>query len=239
MVPSLKKPDLAEVYGFLRKHNALIVHFSGAPKGAGLERGWLFPKDLANVLAGGAMGGLSCSVVRVGDVFQAEVRNATGCIGVVLGFQSKDSLVAVDPSDCGSMEDDETGIREVPHERDIAVADLERTLTERTDYNEWVVRDYVPIGILAVPPLEVDTLSVPMYPPDVPQIARDETPAPCIVRIDPVKMTNMFMGQNMYTFKKGKILCRRNGLFYPVDHSEIYPDLPTPESSIHDPGKPI
>jgi hypothetical protein len=28
--------------------------------------------------------------------------NATGCVGIIVGFQNKDSLVAVDPHDCGS-----------------------------------------------------------------------------------------------------------------------------------------
>jgi hypothetical protein len=225
METALQKPEMSEVTNFLRKHNALLVHFSGAPKGAGLERGndHLFPADLTHVLQGKAMGGLSCSVVLPGDVFGGIERNATGCIGVVLGLQSPNSLVAVDPDDCGSMEDEATGIREVPHEGDITVADLERTLSERTAYNEWVVRNYVVLGILAVPPLEVSVLRSPEYPADMPEALRDTTPAPGIERVPPEQIVAMFEDNPMYTFKDGKILGRRDGRFYPVDHSEIYP----------------
>lgn len=106
MASSINRPELADVHQFLRKHNALIVHFSGAPKGGGIERNSMFPNDLEHVVEGRAMGGLSCSVVRPGDVFHGFERNATGCIGVVLDLQSKDSLVAVDPHDCGSIEDE-------------------------------------------------------------------------------------------------------------------------------------
>ena len=222
MVPSFQKPELAQVREFLRNHNALIVHFSGAPKGSGVERGRLFPEDLNHVLKGAAMGGLSCSVVRPGDVFHGFDRNATGCVGVVLGLQTKDSLVAVDPDDCGSIENAETGIREVPHEHDITVADLDRTLSLRTEYNEWVVRNYVALGILAVSPLEVSILKVPEYPPDFPDGLRDETPVPDIRRIPPEQMATMFTDQAMYTFGGIQILRRRGDRFVPVNHSEIY-----------------
>lgn len=225
----MKKPELAEVHEFLRRHNALIVHFSGAPKGSGIERdGHHFPEDLNHVLKGAAMGGLSCSVVVPSDVFHGFDRNATGCVGVVLGLRTKDSLVAVDPGDCGSMEDEETGIREVMSERDITVADLGRTLSEREGYNEWVVKDYVVLGIFAVPPLEVSIMKPPEYPPDVPMEMRDLTPIPHIVRIPPEEMTGMFAEQAMYSFIKNAIHCRREGRFYPVAHFEIYRDPTAP-----------
>src|SRR4051794_22220426 len=99
-----RRPEVCAVYKFLKKWNALIIHFSGTPKGAGVERGaaHLFPADLQHVVNRNAMGGLSCSIVKPGDVFDGSQRNATGSIGVVLGLQSRESLVAVNPSDFGS-----------------------------------------------------------------------------------------------------------------------------------------
>jgi hypothetical protein len=153
MMPMLQKPELAEVHEFLRRRDALIVHFSGAPKGTGIDRGeaHLFPADLRHVVEGHAMGGLSCSVVLPGDKFHGFDRNATGSIGVVLDLTTKDSLVAVAPTDCGSIED-ECGKRIVQNETDIATADLEHSLNKRANYNEWIIRNYVVRGILAVSP---------------------------------------------------------------------------------------
>jgi hypothetical protein len=49
------KPAVADVYGFLRRRDALIIHFSG-PKGSEARQERMFPADLRNVIAGGAMG---------------------------------------------------------------------------------------------------------------------------------------------------------------------------------------
>ena len=56
------KPAVADVYGFLPRRDALIIHFSG-PKGSEARPERLFPADLRKVVAGGAMGGLSCCVM--------------------------------------------------------------------------------------------------------------------------------------------------------------------------------
>ena len=121
MRPAFEKPTIEEVYAFLRQKSALIVHFSGTPKGGGSDFDFLYPDDLKNVIALQAPGGVSCSTVMPGDEFADLGRaNATGCIGTVLGFQSRDSLVSVDPHDCGSYV--ENGVRLVPNERDLTVA---------------------------------------------------------------------------------------------------------------------
>jgi hypothetical protein len=219
-----KKPEVADVYAFLRKRTALIVHFSGAPKGSGVERGstHLFPADLLHVINRHARGGLSCSVVRPGDVFHGFERNATGCVGVVLGLQSKDSLIAADPTDCGSIED-ESGIRSVAKEQDITMTDLARTLDERTGYNEWVIRDYVVLGRFQVPPREVSILSVFEFPDDMPEYLRDDTPIPDIRVVGIDELSKTFAMLTIYTFAGGRI-CRQVGNdIVPVDHSEIYP----------------
>src|SRR5829696_1839766 len=163
-----RKIPVTQVEVFLSKHRALIVHFSGTPKGGGSDFEDLFPADLQKVVDGAAMGGLSCSAIRPSDEFaDLENANATGCVGVVLGLQDSNSLVAVDPHDCGSMV--QNGLRLVPDERDLDVADLERSFEERTSYNEWVIRNYSVIGIFLAPPGRVSIMQVPEYPPDMPE----------------------------------------------------------------------
>ena len=118
-----RKPTREEVREFLCQRNALLVHFSGAPKGAGLERGaaHLFPTDLRHVVDGHASGGLSCSVVQPGDVFQGIARNATGSIGLVLDLKSADSLLAVSADDCGSVGDSSGKRNRVPRARHLGL----------------------------------------------------------------------------------------------------------------------
>jgi hypothetical protein len=151
------KPAVADVYGFLRGRDALIIHFSG-PKGSEARPERLFPADLRNVIAGGAMGGLSCCVMGAGDNFE---KHSWGSIGVVLGFKNKDSLVAANPHDCGSMDDMIDGkiVRTVHREKDLSVPDLESTMDKRISHNEWVVRDYVVLGIFAYPPCLADEVA--------------------------------------------------------------------------------
>jgi hypothetical protein len=223
MVPSVEKPDLREIHDFLRGRNALIVHFSGAPKGAGVDRGaaHLFPVDLQHVIAGHAMGGVSCSVVHPGDVFHGFERNATGCIGVVLGLKSKESLVALDRHDCGSIED-ASGNRIVKRERDITPADLASTLDDRDDYNEWIVRDYVVHGIFAAPPYEVSILKVPDYPPDMPDYLQDNEPVPAFRTVSWDELTSTFRNLSIYTFQDGRIMQRVANGFRERTATQIY-----------------
>lgn len=145
------KPSVDEVHAFLARESALLVHFSGVPRGvpAGPER--IFPEDLQFVIAGGAQTGVSCSVVRATDRFHGKPRNSIGAIGVVLDVITPESLIAVGPSDVGSHIVDG---RRVAIESDITVEDLENSLRLRTEHNEWVVRDFIVGSIFAVDPLE-------------------------------------------------------------------------------------
>ena len=99
MISELNRPlrsAVEDIHEFLRSKRALIVHFSGTPKGAGVERGFLFPNDLRNVLSGNAKGGIWCSVIVPGDRFELTPNaNATETIGVVVDLESPSSLVAV------------------------------------------------------------------------------------------------------------------------------------------------
>lgn len=153
-----KKPSVQEVYDLLGERNSLIVHFSGSPKGHGNARtNNEYPDDLIRVLSGNAMRGLSCSTVQPGDNFHylSNERKAIGNVGVVLGLQTEQSLVAAFVGDCGTSED-ENGTRD-KHDRDISIDELRLSISERNRYNEWVVRDYIPIGVfMSPPPIMID-----------------------------------------------------------------------------------
>lgn len=216
MTAVLEKPTIAEVHAVLAAHEALIVHFSGVPKGSGLERGHLYPDDLHYVIAENAMGGLACSIVMPGDVFSGFQRNATGCIGLVLDLTSPASLVAVSATDCGSI-DGPNGIRIVQHERNISVADVEASISNRPpgNYNEWVVRDFKVIGVLAMPPFEISGRGGLVVPPDVPAhlVDVENEIGPLCTNVDAVVAT--FSPLSIYTFGFQR-------LFRLAPHSDLY-----------------
>lgn len=201
MTVVLEKPAIAEVHAVLAAHDALIVHFSGVPKGSGLERGHLYPDDLHHIIAGNAMGGLACSTLKLGDVFSGFQRNATGCIGLVLDLTAPASLVAVSATNCGSIEGP-NGIRIVQHERDISVADVEASIANRPlgHYNEWVVRDFKVVGVLAVSPFEISGRGGLAVPPDVPAhlVALENEIGPLNTSLDAVAAT--FSPLSLYIF---------------------------------------
>ena len=147
-----RKPPLHEVHAFLRRHNALIVHFSGAP-GAG-STPIRYPADLQNVIAGRAMSGLSCSVVMPHDLFTGTgERNAYGTIGVILDLQHDQSLATATRGDGGSHWNGQ-GHRQFD-ERDLTTDDLERSITGRTGHNEWGIRNYIVRGVFVIHPIEI------------------------------------------------------------------------------------
>jgi hypothetical protein len=149
-----KKLPVRDVYSFLRSERALIVHFSGTPPmPSGIHQPVYYPEDLRAVIRGDAMGGICCSVVRPGDCFDyyRDDRHACGSVGLIIGLQNEQSIIGVDPSDCGSSRN-EQGLREMSHPRDITLEALQQTMTERDGWNEWVIRDYVVLGIFVGQP---------------------------------------------------------------------------------------
>ena len=213
----LKKPSVSEVHAVLATHNALIVHFSGAPKGAGVERGFLYPDDLQNVVEGNAMGGLSCSVVKPDDVFWGFERNATGCIGVVLDLTAPESLVAVSANDCGSIEQPD-GTRVVEQELDITAPDVEISIRDRPagKYNEWVVRDFKIVGVLAVSPFEISGRGGISIPADVPSNLIDVESELGILTTNLEEAARTFAPLPIFSFVNG-CLCRV------THHPDLYP----------------
>lgn len=221
MTASPKKPTVRQVYGLLSQHRGLIVHFSGAPKGVGKDRGaaHLFPSDLLHVIDGCAQGGVSSSVVRPGDVFSGHSRNATGTVGVILGLVEPQSLVAADRKDCGSTEGPD-GVRTVEEEKDIEIADLDDTIIQRETYNEWVIRNFRVIGILAVEPFEVSCLRKMQYPPEMPAHLRSEESVQDIRCASREELLSIFKNLPIYTFLDTNILSLKD--LTPVYHSVIY-----------------
>ena len=199
---------MPEVYSFLSENTALIVHFSGTPP---MPSTWheprTYPEDLRNVIRGGAMGGLCCSVVRPGDDFETGGRNACGYVGVIVGLQCKHALVAVDPEDCGSY-CNERGFREVAKPTDITVQGLQKTLTDRNSWNEWVVRDYEVLGIFFVKPYLVWRELAAGTSAEVPT--------------SPDAISSTFPEQRSFTFSSEGILQFSGGHYTQVPHSKIY-----------------
>ena len=161
------RPPIVDIYSLLRANNAFIVHFSGFGKGAGnpFPRVY-YPADLQNVITGGALGGVSCSVIGSADKigFQPDA-NATGCIGVVLGLRTPLSLMNASAGDCGSHVN-ANGTR-AANPSPLSIQDLQATLDNRDpdSYNEWVIGDYEVLGIFFADPAYV------AEPQSVPQIA--------------------------------------------------------------------
>lgn len=149
------------VVDVLRRHNHIIVHMSGCPKGIGLshqpERRY-FPDDLLDVIrgTGTVQSGVSCSTIAPGDTLDwfELAKNATGEIGVILDVKDG-SVVDSHFNDSGS-EVNEHGERTTHLSRNTTEA-LEDSIVSRpmkgnpgnqACYNEWIVKDYLPIGII-------------------------------------------------------------------------------------------
>lgn len=145
--------SVADVNAFLRREQALIVHFSGVPPCTSYSGAKPYPLDLQHVIAGGARSGVCCSVVRATDKFVGGGDcHAIGNIGVILGLTSMKSLLAVTVGDGGSWVNPE-GKREFI-DRPIGMSDIEASVRDRSGHNEWIVGDYSVLGILAVAPFQ-------------------------------------------------------------------------------------
>lgn len=213
--------DVNTIYQILAEHNALIVHFSGAPKGSGNScNDHLFPDDLKNVIDGKAQGGLSCSTVMPNDIFSGIERNATGCIGLILGLKEKDSLVSAESDDRGSYLD-ESGSRLV-EKRKISKQDIRDSIVNRssTSYNEWVVKNYYIIGVFAISPMEVSVRQ--NLPPEL----AEAMGVTFEFGIKPVTVENvkaMFSTQRIFSFYEEKIVEYFDNKFIGISHNGLYP----------------
>lgn len=214
-MPDPAKPSLDEVHSFLARHQALVVHCSGTPKGIGPGQK-TYPDDLKHVTCGRAQGGISCSVVKPGDRFHGFDRNATGSVGLVVAPTESKSIVAVAPHDVGSYV--ENGVRAVAHEGDITNADLELTFTARGDrYNEWVVRDFMVIGVFVAEPATTWQEVLMQVPGDIqPQPVGQEED------ISVHQVAENLKGLPIYSLSVREVLRWTATGWRRVAHSEIY-----------------
>ena len=140
-----------QLHAMLRQHQALIVHFSGAPKGSGADT--IFPDDLLYALAHPTSTELKCSTVMPGDYFHddgARPRNAIGCVGLVVKLRGSHSLLDVGPGDLGS--------NLTANGRSVTLAECVDSIIKRKSYNEWIVKDYDVVGLFVAEPMNVSVL---------------------------------------------------------------------------------
>lgn len=220
----LVRPNLTEITTILRKHVGLIVHFSGTPKGAGSDFQHRYPDDLHAVISGYGQSGLSCSVVMPTDEFEdLNSANATGCIGVILGLKSEQSIVDAHPNDCGSSM--VNVVRETPHARDMSAADIDATVTGRSDseYNEWVIAGYDVLGVLAVAPYRISADQPISFPADMPDYLRSNAMSPGFRYLSIDEIVQAFPDQPIFSFVAGGTVRLDSGNWTPVEHEELYP----------------
>ena len=218
------RPTLQEINDLLRQHTALIVHFSGTPKGSGSEYDYHYPEDLKKVTAGHCQGGLSCSTVMPNDNFSdLKIANATGCVGVILGLNSKNSVIDVNAADCGTYVVND--VRIVPNYRDLSIVDLEQTIDDRPsgNYNEWVINDYQVLGIFAAAPFFISVLRKPIYLPEMPDYLRASEPQLGIVQTCPIAISAEFAELRIFSFVGGQLVNFENGKWEPFEHNDLYP----------------
>ncbi|MDP5280076.1 hypothetical protein Q9Q95_14185 [Sphingomonas sp. DG1-23] len=218
------RPSLSDIHGVLAAHSAVIVHFSGTPKGGGSTFEYPFPRDLEEVIAGRSLTGLSCSTVMPGDEFcDLNRANATGCIGVLLGLQTPQSVLDAHPHDCGTYMAD--GVRQVPHARDMTASDFDATITGRAngEYNEWVIANYQVIGLFVAEPYRVSIEVEIDYPEDMPDYLRGAGTAAGFDYKSLAEIATLFPNLPIYAFASGGVVEHIGSAWVPVTHKTLYP----------------
>ncbi|MFM0218117.1 hypothetical protein [Paraburkholderia caledonica] len=219
-----QRPPVSDIYSLLRTGNSLIVHFSGIAPGTGNPSERLYyPHDLRNVVSGGAMGGVSCSVIGPGDTIgQLECDNATGCIGVVLGLQSPSSLLDVHVGDGGSSVQPDGNRR--PNPQPLSLIDVQGTLTGRRlgTYNEWVIGDYKVLGIFVADPYMVRAIADIPVPPGVPATILGSPSVPGIRYETIPDIQRDFPDQRVFSFNLSGIRQLEGRQWIDAPHNTIY-----------------
>ena len=217
------RPTVNAIYAMLRRRGALMVHFSGTPKGAGSTYTHLYPLDLQEVIQDRCHGGLSCSTVLPGDEFTDLANaNATGCVGVILGLKAGNSIKDVHQQDCGTRV--ENGVRIYPNARDLTVGDLEQTIIARSpcSYNEWVIGDYAVLGIFAAAPFNIWEERMPDEPPDLPDYLRATSLVGQICQTDIASIEAAFPALPIFSFVERQLVVWYEGQWKAVEVSDEY-----------------
>lgn len=210
---------VSDVHRLLRKYNACIVHFSGTPKGHGKKI--YYSDDLRNVLAGNASSGICCSVVIPGDAFDGAHRNAFGCVGVLVDFNSEDSLMNACDGDCGSTISEDQRI--VYKDRNVTfdLKYLEQTIVNRVQYNSWVLRNFKIIGVFAASPYVIFEEQRIDFEEDMFGFEEDIVErGPGTLDLSMIRDTSQ--GQRLLSFNGSDIVEVVSGEFHKTSHEAIY-----------------
>ena len=185
----------------LRNKPALIVHFSGVPKGIGQTVN--YPNDLEFALAN-LTEILCCSTIEPGD-FHRCPNGASGSVGVVIGPVTAGGVIFVHNDDVGSPPS--TAERR-KWDRPTSVSDCTRSFNRNGTfpYNEWLIGPYRVIGLFVAPDAQVQL-----------QNGNYRNKSPADVRAD--------LGQHRVFSSDGKIFTelQPSQQWQPLDMSTIYP----------------
>lgn len=196
-----QRPSVSEVHEVLRAHGAFLVHFSSYPPMRSLDcEGLAYPTDLIAVGNRKCVGGICCSTILPRDNF-AGGGNASGYIGLLLRPVSDRSIIAASHEDIGSYV--VNGVRQylrplVP----VLRSDLENSITQRAEnaWNEWIVDDYEPVGVITVGP-------------GAAYGAGEQTP----------EQLRETFGFPVYRFEDGRFFRLHGDRWLEADHGELYP----------------
>lgn len=180
-----------QIHSFLNSKNALLVHFSGCPKGSGINNK-PFPDDLFSVINNEFDGELACSVIIPGD----GPGNAIGKIGVILEVDSS-TLSAVFPEDAGSIIGAEG--KRLYQQQNIDCSVLAQSLTDRKTYNEWIVKNNKVLGVFIFPCQEIE-----IYRLQEIDDSDDPVIGPDYINLDEV--VKVFPELEVYSFSNNEII---------------------------------
>jgi hypothetical protein len=208
------RPPIKEVYSLLKEKKALIVHFSGVTNKLN-SPDKLFPNDLLYAINHKNCSGRSCSIIKPDDNFM----NAVGSIGIILGLKQPNSLLDAFQADCGWH------VNSNPKDK-ITIKELRDTIEGRSIncHNEWVVNNYLVLGIFAIEPFQV----MAYKPLDMPHgieinlTPKNEATCPKLISLSEIK--SYFVNIPIYTFRGGRIkkYAGDGDNAVEIDHSEIY-----------------
>jgi hypothetical protein len=118
----------------------------------------------------------------------------------------------------------------VQKERDIAIADLERSLSARITHNEWVLGDYTVLGVFAIAPCEVWALQRLPDVSDMPDYLREEQIVGGPRRVTLRELKDTFPGQTMLTFRNAEVYRLNPDPVGPIPHAQVYTGLAAAQS---------
>lgn len=137
---------LEDIRSVLRTHRALIVHFSGTPRGIGAGQVRSdFPQDLLDVMANAGSWEVPCSTASPGQ--SRDDSHFLGEIGLILRCRDGASLLGVCEQDAGSSYDPVAGKRHIGTCKTPTVANCNWSIEQRCGHNEWIVSNYDPVGL--------------------------------------------------------------------------------------------